>query len=327
MDIAPEHYFILTDGRIIKSLEELNLVLKTIDQKIFEYHVNDSKNDFANWIRYVYKSKRLADFITDYRHKDRNHIIKAIKDYLRECKILVINAGSSSLKFQLLELTTRDILMKGMIDAIGLDRCTLTVMDHGVEHKKNSVVKNHEEAIQFVMQHLVEEDVIGDISEIKAVGHRVVHGGESYTGAVQIDSIVLEELTALSELAPLHNPANVSCIIACQKVIPAPQVAVFDTAFHATIPKEKYLYGLPYEYYETYHIRKYGFHGSSHKYVTGLMKEYYHLSPRQWRLTDCSQGLEILQYHDGIYTDRRHHHGYAFRNTRSMHRTPFARTS
>ena len=281
MHINPEHYFILADGGVIKSLEELNIILKSIDPKIFEYHVNDSKNDFANWIRYVYKSKRLADFITDYEYKDRSHIIKAIKNYLAECKILVINAGSSSLKFQLIEFTARDVLMKGMIDAIGLDRCTLTIMDCGVEKKKNSVVKNHEEAIQFVMQHLIEEDAIGDIAEIKAVGHRVVHGGESYTGAVQIDATVLMQLTVLSELAPLHNPANISCIIACQKVIPAPQVAVFDTAFHSTIPKEKYLYGLPYEYYEKYHIRKYGFHGSSHKYVTGLMKEYYHIKKKK----------------------------------------------
>ncbi len=281
MDINPEHYFVLNDGRIIKSLEELTLFLKDMDHKTFTYHVNDQKNDFSNWIRYVFKAKKLADKISSYQYKERRLIIAAIKQFLSELKILVINAGSSSLKFQLLELTTRDILIKGIIDAINLDRCTLKIYDNGEERTKNVVVKNHEEAMQLLIQTLLEDDIIGDISEIRAVGHRVVHGGEEYKDAIRIDATVLEKLKELSSLAPLHNPANVSCIIAAQKVIPAPQVAVFDTAFHATIQKEKYLYGLPYEYYENYKIRKYGFHGSSHKYITGLMKEYYALKKKK----------------------------------------------
>jgi len=281
VDINPEHYFVLCDGRIIKSLEELMLFLKDMDQKTFTYHVNDQKNDFSNWIRYVFKEKKLADEIYTYSYGERKKTTRAIKNFLEELKILVINAGSSSLKFQLLELTSRDILIKGMVDAINLDRCTLKIIDKGDERTKNIVAKNHDEAMQIVIQTLLEEDIIGDISEIKAVGHRVVHGGEEYKDAVLIDNNVIEQLRALSTLAPLHNPANISCIIACQKFVPAPQVAIFDTAFHSTIPQEKYLYGLPYEYYEKDKIRKYGFHGSSHKYITGLMKEYYGLKKKR----------------------------------------------
>ena len=280
MNINPEHYFVLTGGKTIKDLKELIEILKTIDKKTFEYHVTDTKNDFANWIRYVFKNRKLADTIDDLRYKDLKSIIKIINTHLNKMLILVVNGGSSSVKFQLIELTERNVLIKGIVDAINLDRCSITLTFNGETKTKNTNVKNHTEAINLVIQSFVENDIVGDISEIKAVGHRVVHGGETYTQPVVIDDNVMEKLRALSTLAPLHNPANISCIEACQKLFRCPHVAVFDTAFHSTIPIEKYLYGLPYEYYEKHKIRKYGFHGSSHKYVAGLLAEYFRLKKK-----------------------------------------------
>jgi len=281
MRINPEHYFILQDGRSIKNLEELIAVLKTIDQKLFEYHVTDSKNDFSNWIRYVFKSKRLAENIEGLGYKDISAIIKLIRHHLDQLNILVVNGGSSSVKFQLLELSARNILIKGMVDAIGLDRCSIALTFNGETTTKNITVKNHDEAISLVIKSIIDNNIIGDINEIRAVGHRVVHGGESYAKPTIIDDKVMEKLKELSVLAPLHNPANISCIQACQKVFSCPQVAVFDTAFHSTIPIEKFLYGLPYEYYEKHKIRKYGFHGSSHKYISELIGEYYRLKKKR----------------------------------------------
>jgi acetate kinase len=281
MGINPEHYFVLSDNRIIKSLEELIAVLKTIDRKTFEYHVNDSKNDFANWIKYVFKNRRLADNIESLGYEEIQKMILLIQHHMSQLNILVINGGSSSLKFQLIDLSSRNILMKGMIDAIGLDRCVTTLSFNGETLTETLPIKNHDEAIARAIRSMIENDVIGDINEIKAIGHRVVHGGETYAKPVVIDNTVIERLKELSVLAPLHNPANISCILACQRAFTCPQVAVFDTAFHSTIPVEKYLYGLPYEYYEKHKIRKYGFHGSSHKYVTGLIGEYYRLKKKR----------------------------------------------
>jgi acetate kinase len=281
LEIKPEHYFVLQNGKVIKDLKELAQVLKGIDKKIFEYHVNDSKNDFANWIQYVFKSRKLAETIADLRYKEINEIIKVINTHIEELKILVINSGSSSVKFQLIEFCSKNVPIKGMIDAIGIDRCTLdfTLNDENVSRKVN--IKDYDEAISLIIKILLENDILGDVTEIKAVGHRVVHGGEDYTEPTIIDSKVLEKLTQISVLAPLHNPANISCIRSCMKFFECPHVAVFDTAFHSTIPKEKFLYGIPYEYYEKYKIRKYGFHGSSHKYIANLINEYYHIEGKK----------------------------------------------
>ncbi len=281
MNINQEHYFVLNDGRKIKSLEELTVILKNIKKDLFEYHVNDQKNDFANWIRYVFKTPKLAELISDYKYGERAKIITAIKKYLKEIKILVINAGSSSLKYQLFEMTTKNVLIKGLVDAIGLERCNVKIKLNSTTIEKNIFAKNHEEAIKLAIDSIYENNIIGDISEIKAIGHRVVHGGELYTKPTIIDSKVIEKLSELSSLAPLHNPPNIACIIACQKIMNCPQVAIFDTAFHSTIPKEKYLYGLPYEYYEKYKIRKYGFHGTSHKYISKLINEYYRIQKKK----------------------------------------------
>ncbi|MGV8141138.1 MAG: acetate/propionate family kinase [Candidatus Woesearchaeota archaeon] len=281
MNINPEHYFVLQNGKVIKDLEELVQVLKNIDKKVFEYHVNDSKNDFASWIQYVFRSKRLAETIEDMRYREIHQMIKVISTHIDEVKMLVINSGSSSIKFQLIEFTSKNVLIKGMIDAIGLDRCQIDISINGENISKKVNAKDHEEAISLMMKALLDADVIGDVSEIKAVGHRVVHGGEDYTEPTIIDSQMIERLKQLSVLAPLHNPANIICIQACIKLFRCPQVAVFDTAFHSTIPKEKFLYGIPREYYDKFKIRKYGFHGTSHKYVAGLINEYFHIEGKK----------------------------------------------
>lgn len=187
-------------------------------------------------------------------------------------KILVINAGSSSLKYQLFDMTSNDVLAKGLCERIGIDGSKLKHTPAG----KDAVVieqdmKNHADAIKLVIDALVSPDhgVIKSMDEISAVGHRAVHGGEYINKSVVIDDEVKKIIEKCIELAPLHNPANLIGIEACEQAMPGvPQVGVFDTAFHQTMPEEAYMYAIPYKYYENYKIRKYGFHGTSHKYVT-----------------------------------------------------------
>lgn len=187
-------------------------------------------------------------------------------------KILVINAGSSSLKYQLIDMTDETVLAKGLAERIGIDNSMLSHTPARKEKVEIKVdIKDHVQAVKMVIDALVhpEYGVIKDISEISAVGHRVVHGGERFSSSVIIDDDVMEAIRANINLAPLHNPANITGIEACKKVMPnTPMVAVFDTAFHQTMPKEAYIYAIPYSAYEKYGIRRYGFHGTSHKYVT-----------------------------------------------------------
>ena len=187
-------------------------------------------------------------------------------------KVLVINAGSSSLKYQLMDPATKEVLAKGLCERIGIDgRLTHKVPATGSEYTFDIAMPTHAEAIQAVLSALTDADhgVIKSMDEIDAVGHRVVHGGEKFSASVLITDDVMEAIRECVPLAPLHNPANITGIEACQKVMPGvPMVAVFDTAFHQTMPKSHYLYGIPYEYYEKYKIRRYGFHGTSHKYVS-----------------------------------------------------------
>ncbi len=186
-------------------------------------------------------------------------------------KILVINAGSSSLKYQLISMTEEIVLAKGLCDRIGLPGSLIkhkTFDDRTVT--KEIEMKDHKDAIASLIRVLTHEQwgVIESLEEIKAVGHRVVHGGEKFFKSVIIDEAVMKTLEECIELAPLHNPPNITGIKACQHTMPnVPQIAVFDTAFHQTMPKKAYIYALPYEYYEKYKIRKFGFHGTSHKYV------------------------------------------------------------
>jgi acetate kinase len=178
-----------------------------------------------------------------------------------------------------------------MIDAINLDRCSITLTINGETTSKNISAKNHDEAVNLMIRSLLDNNIVADLSEIKAIGHRVVHGGEIYIEPVIIDDKVIHNLKELSILAPLHNPCNIACIQACLKVFTCPNVAIFDTAFHSTIPKEKFLYGLPYEYYEKHKIRKYGFHGSSHKYVAGLINDFYKVeNKKNVKLVICHLG-------------------------------------
>ncbi len=187
-------------------------------------------------------------------------------------KVLVINAGSSSLKYQFIDIETEAVLAKGLCERIGIEGSMLT---QKVEGKDNLVrqehMKDHSDAINMVIEALTgpEHSVIADMSEIDAVGHRVVHGGEVFSGSVVIDDAVMDALRECIPLAPLHNPANIIGIEACQKAMPGtPQVGVFDTAFHQQMPKKAFLYALPYEYYTKHKVRRYGFHGTSHKYVS-----------------------------------------------------------
>lgn len=185
-------------------------------------------------------------------------------------KILVLNSGSSSLKYQLIDMTDEKVIAKGLCERIGINDSVLTYDNQLKKTVINKDMKNHEVAIQLVLDTLMDSEigVIGDISEIGAVGHRVVHGGEKFSKSVIIDDVVLKAISDCIDLAPLHNPANITGIRACQSLMPdTPMVAVFDTAFHQTMDKSTYLYALPYELYEKYSIRKYGFHGTSHKYV------------------------------------------------------------
>jgi len=187
-------------------------------------------------------------------------------------KILVINAGSSSLKYQLMDPTTQEVFAKGLCERIGIDgRLTHKIPAKDAKYEFDIPMPTHAEAIQSVLDALVspEHGVIGSVKEIDAVGHRVVHGGESFAQSVLINDDVMKAIEDCIPLAPLHNPANITGIRACQKVMPGvPMVAVFDTAFHQTMPEKAYLYALPYEYYEKDKVRRYGFHGTSHRYVS-----------------------------------------------------------
>mgnify|MGYP001138645986 CR=1 FL=1 len=188
-------------------------------------------------------------------------------------KVLVINAGSSSLKYQLLDTDTQAVLAKGLCERIGIDgKFTYKAPGKETIDAKDVAMPTHSEAIQAVLDALVDpaNGVVGSMKEIEAVGHRVVHGGETFASSVKIDGKVMAALEECIPLAPLHNPANITGIKACSKVMgpDVPQVAVFDTAFHQTMPPVAYTYALPYEYYEKDKVRRYGFHGTSHKYVT-----------------------------------------------------------
>ena len=209
-------------------------------------------------------------------------------------KILVINAGSSSLKYQLINMDTKEVMAKGLCERITLEGSKLNHTPAGGEKVViESPMPTHAEAIKLVIDALIDKNhgVIADMSEIGAVGHRVVHGGESFSGSVVIDDAVKGALNDCIELAPLHNPANIIGIEACEKVMPGVvQVGVFDTAFHQTMPEEAYLYGIPYEYYEKYKIRRYGFHGTSHKYVSQKAAELLGKNIEDVKIITCHLG-------------------------------------
>lgn len=185
--------------------------------------------------------------------------------------VLVINCGSSSLKFQLINAETEKVLAKGICERIGIDGAFTYQPAGGEKEKSQKPMPTHTEAIQFVIDALTNDKtgVVSSLDEIGAVGHRMVHGGEKFACSVIITEEVKKAVEECNDLAPLHNPANLIGVNACEKLMPAtPMVAVFDTAFHQTMPEKAYMYGLPYEYYEKYKVRRYGFHGTSHSFVS-----------------------------------------------------------
>jgi acetate kinase len=206
-------------------------------------------------------------------------------------KIIAINAGSSSLKFQLFEMPSEEVITKGLIERIGLNDSIFNITVNGEKVQETLDIPNHEVAVQMLLDKLTTTGIIKSLEEIDGVGHRVVHGGELFNDSVLITDQVLEQIDGLSELAPLHNPANVTGIRAFQSVLPnVPAIAVFDTAFHQTMPESSYLYSLPYEYYKNYGIRKYGFHGTSHKYVSQRAAELLGRPVEHLRLISCHLG-------------------------------------
>lgn len=206
-------------------------------------------------------------------------------------KVIAINAGSSSLKFQLFHMPEEKVITKGVIERIGLNDSIFTITVKGEKQRETTDIPNHEVAVKMLLNKLTELGIIHSFDEIDGVGHRVVHGGEEFTDSVMINERVLETIEKISELAPLHNPANITGIRAFQKVLPnTPSVAVFDTAFHQTMPESSFLYSLPYEYYKKYGIRKYGFHGTSHKYVSLRAAEILNTPLDKLRLISCHLG-------------------------------------
>ena len=208
-------------------------------------------------------------------------------------KILVINCGSSSLKYQLIDAESEAVLAKGLCERIGIDGRLNHTPAGGEKQVIEAAMPNHEVAIKLVLDALTNDQygVISSLDEISAVGHRVVHGGEKFASSVKINDEVLKAIEECNDLAPLHNPANLIGINACTSIMPGvPQVAVFDTAFHQTMPAVAYMYALPYEYYETYKVRRYGFHGTSHDFVSKRTYEVAGLEKENSKVIVCHLG-------------------------------------
>lgn len=208
-------------------------------------------------------------------------------------KILVINSGSSSLKFQVIDSKSEEVLAKGLCERIGIDGRFTYRTSGGISLKEAVPMENHTQAIHTLLDMLVdpEKGVVGDFREIDVIGHRLVHGGEKFTGSVVITDEVTQAMTECNDLAPLHNPANLVGVEACRKLMPDTlMVGVFDTAFNQTMEPKAFLYGLPYRYYEKYKIRRYGFHGISHKYVSQRAAEFLGQNPRQVKTIVCHLG-------------------------------------
>ena len=204
-------------------------------------------------------------------------------------KYLIINAGSSSLKFSLYEMPEAKEIVNGCVEKIGNQDSFYTLKYDDKKIEKNKVIINHTEALETMLNELLINNFISDVSEIKGVGHRVLHGGEKYSDSVLITDEVIENIINLTKLGPLHHPGNLAGIFGVEKAMPSvPQVAVFDTAFHQTIPEENYIYPIPYSFYEENGVRKYGFHGTSHKYITEEMQKY--LNKKDVNLIICHIG-------------------------------------
>lgn len=225
-------------------------------------------------------------------------------------KILVLNCGSSSLKYQLIDSETENVLAKGLCERIGIDGSAITHQPDGGDKVKELVaMADHTDAVSNVIAKLTDEKVgvIASLSEINAVGHRLVHGGENFTSSVVIDEDVIQAIEECNDLAPLHNPANLIGVRSCQEIMPGvPNVAVFDTAFHQTMPKKAYMYGIPYEYYEKYKVRRYGFHGTSHDFVSKRAAEILGKDRKDLKIIVCHLGngasISAVKYGESVDT-------------------------
>ena len=247
-------------------------------------------------------------------------------------KVLVLNCGSSSLKYQLLDMKSADdyeLKAKGLVERIGMDMSVLTHRKTGADKFViEKPIADHKVAISCVFKELLDEGhgVISSVQEIEAVGHRVAHGGEYFTESAFVDKEAERNIEACCDLAPLHNPANLLGIRAMSELLPdVPQVAVFDTSFHSSMPDYAYLYAIPYEYYEKYGVRRYGFHGTSHKFVAekackilgkDIDKMNHHLPSRERKLHYRHPERQIHRYLNGIHPSRRPYHG----NSQRKHR-------
>ena len=215
-------------------------------------------------------------------------------------KFLCVNAGSSSLKFQLFEMPEEKVIISGYIEKIGLEDSFWNTKVNGEKIKGAKYLKNHDEAVEVLLSELIKHKAVESLDEIKGVGHRVLHGGEKYSDSVLITDEVIESIKELTKLGPLHHPGNLAGIQALKAVLPeVPMVAVYDTAFHQTMPEKNYMYPVPYEWYVKYGVRKYGFHGTSHKYITTVMKE--KLGKEDVNLIIChiGSGASIAAVKDG----------------------------
>ena len=208
-------------------------------------------------------------------------------------KILVLNCGSSSIKYALYNMDNHSVITSGGIEKIGLPDSFITVKLNGEKHKMERPIKEHTEGVQFIFEVLTtgQYAVLGNLNELDAVGHRMVHGGEKFNKSVRLTPEVMEAFAACNDLAPLHNPANIKGVNAVKALLPdIPQVGVFDTAFHQTMPDYAYMYALPYELYAKYGVRRYGFHGTSHRYVSQRVCEFLGCKPEEKRIITCHIG-------------------------------------
>ena len=225
-------------------------------------------------------------------------------------KVLVLNCGSSSLKYQLIDMETESVLAKGLCERIGEEGSAIAHQRAGGEKVKEQVaMADHTAAVENVIAKLTDGEVgvIASLSEIGAVGHRVVHGGENFTTSAVINADVLQAIEECNDLAPLHNPANLIGVRSCQEIMPGvPMVAVFDTAFHQTMPKKAYMYGIPYEYYEKYKVRRYGFHGTSHDFVSRRAAEMLGKDRKDLKIIVCHLGngasISAVKYGESVDT-------------------------
>ena len=216
-------------------------------------------------------------------------------------KIIAVNAGSSSLKFQLFEMPEEKVLVQGLIERIGMQDAVVTLKYDGQKKSKTLPILNHAVAVEILLNSLVEEKIVASLNEINCVGHRVFHGGEKFAASTVISEEVANTIEELKDLAPLHNPANLTGYEAFKKALPeVGHVAVFDTAFHQTMPKENFMYPIPYEYYEKHMVRRYGFHGTSHLYVTGRCLDLLG-NPERSRIITChiGNGASLAAVKDG----------------------------